>query len=290
VFPSLRYSTALILYLLSYAIALFYHNVRLFVSLMSIVLLLTLPFINKSMHPKNEKDMVLIDISTLHEMDFTDNKAKSTKTPADKLENSMLISFAIGFMGIIVIVGHFINNGFNLNLDIVNFSLLFFSIILHGTPAKFLNAISATIKGATGIIVQFPFYAGIMGMMAGANAYGTSLATLMTNFFIDISTYRTLPLFTFISAGILNIFVPSGGGQWAIQAPIAMPAAVALGADTSRVAMAIAWGDVWTGMIQPFWALPVLAIAGLNAKDIMGFCVVHLFYVAIVVGIGLTIL
>lgn len=95
------------------------------------------------------------------------------------------------------------------------------------------------------------------------------------------------PLLTFISAGILNIFVPSGGGQWAVQGPIMIPGAEALGVDLAKTAMAVAWGDAWTNMIQPFWAIPLLAIAGLKVRDIMGFCVTILLWSFIPIAIGL---
>lgn len=88
--------------------------------------------------------------------------------------------------------------------------------------------------------------------------------------------------FTNLSAGIVNFFVPSGGGQWAVQGPIVMPAALEMGIETGRAAMAIAWGDQWTNMIQPFWALPALGVAGLSAKDIMGYLVVILIFVGLV--------
>lgn len=120
-------------------------------------------------------------------------------------------------------------------------------------------------------------------MMVGASASGDSLASLLSLGFAKISTEHTFALFTFLSAGIVNIFVPSGGGQWAVQAPIMLPAGMALGVDPSVVSMAIVWGDAWTNMIQPFWALPALAIAGLGAKDIMGYCVVTLLLVGFVV-------
>ena len=107
--------------------------------------------------------------------------------------------------------------------------------------------------------------------MVGADADGMSLAKLMSNFFVNISTEKTFPVFSFISAGLVNFFVPSGGGQWAVQAPIVMPAGQAIGVSAAKSAMAIAWGDAWTNMIQPFWALPALGIAGLGAKDIADF-------------------
>ena len=116
------------------------------------------------------------------------------------------------------------------------------------------------------------------------------LAATLSEGFVSIATADSLPFWSFISAGIVNLFVPSGGGQWAVQAPVMIPAAQALGADLSRVAMAVAWGDAWTNMLQPFWALPVLAIAGLKAKDIMGFCLVQLLVTGIIISLGLTLL
>jgi short-chain fatty acids transporter len=126
-----------------------------------------------------------------------------------------------------------------------------------------------------------------MGMMVGANAAGISCAGLMSNWFVDISSPTTFPLFTFLSAGLVNFFVPSGGGQWAVQAPIMMPAGAALGVPAAKTAMAIAWGDAWTNMIQPFWALPALGIAGLGARDIMGYCLIVMFYSGVIIALGL---
>lgn len=85
----------------------------------------------------------------------------------------------------------------------------------------------------------------------------------------------------------MNIFVPSGGGQWAVQGPIMMPAGAALGIDPARIGLAISWGDAWTNMIQPFWALPALGIAGLGARDIMGFCLIDLLYSGLVISLAL---
>ena len=112
----------------------------------------------------------------------------------------------------------------------------------------------------------------------------SGLAASMSEWFVSISTTTTLPFWSFISAGIVNIFVPSGGGQWAVQAPVMLPAAEALGADVAKVVMGVAWGDAWTNMLQPFWALPMLGIAGLKPRDIMGFCVVQLLISGAVIG------
>ena len=123
-----------------------------------------------------------------------------------------------------------------------------------------------------------------MGIMTGAvTEGGPSLAGVISNFFVAISNNITFPLFTFLSAGIVNFFVPSGGGQWAVQAPIVLPATVKMGLDPAVSCMAIAWGDAWTNLLQPFWALPALGLAGLGARDIMGFCVVDLILSGIIV-------
>lgn len=205
-------------------------------------------------------------------------------TPAEKLENSQLVSLVIGMMGLVFIFYHFVWNGFDLNINIVNFTFLFLGILFHRTPKRFLDTVTEGIKNAGGIIIQFPFYAGIMGMMVGSG-----LSHMISNWFVSFSSDYTLPFFTFISAGIVNFFIPSGGGQWAVQGPIMIDAAILLNADIAKTAMAVAWGDAWTNMIQPFWALPVLAIAGLKVRDIMGFCVMILLFSFIPIALGLLI-
>lgn len=147
-----------------------------------------------------------------------------------------------------------------------------------------MKAVTEAVKGTSGIIIQFPFYAGLMGIMVSSG-----LATVISETFVSISTETTFAMFVFWSAGIVNFFVPSGGGQWAVQAPVVLDAAQALDVPTAKAAMAVAWGDAWTNMIQPFWALPALAIAGLKAKDIMGYCVMILLVSGVIISLGLLI-
>jgi short-chain fatty acids transporter len=242
------------------------------------VILVVMPFITKAMQPEEDK-RILVDPKLLEEDIETDGP---NETPADKMENSKILWGLLVVMGFTFIIYYFITSGFNLSLNIVNFIFMFVGILLHGTLRRYINAVIEAVKGAGGIILQFPFYAGIMGMMVGTNAAGVSLAGVISNGFVNMSTATTFPLFTFLSAGIVNFFVPSGGGQWAVQAPIMMPAGQALGVPAAKTAMAIAWGDAWTNMIQPFWALPALGIAGLGAKDIMGYCIIILIFSGIV--------
>jgi short-chain fatty acids transporter len=242
------------------------------------VILVVMPFITKAMHPEEDK-RILVDPKLLEE---EVEREASASTPADRMENSKILWGLTVVMGFTFIIHYFITSGFNLGLDLVNFIFMFVGILLHGTLRRYIDAVIEAVKGAGGIILQFPFYAGIMGMMVGANADGVSLAGVISNGFVNMSTATTFPLFTFLSAGIVNFFVPSGGGQWAVQAPIMMPAGEALGVPAAKTAMAIAWGDAWTNMIQPFWALPALGIAGLGAKDIMGYCIIILIFSGIV--------
>ena len=239
-------------------------------------LILGLPFINLFMHPKLE-DRVLFK----SEEEELLQEEKKPNTFAEKLEHSKWISISVSLVGFFYITIYFLSSGFKLNLDIVNFSLLFLGILLHLTPIRFLEAAKLAVKGTSGIILQFPFYAGIMGMMVDSG-----LAKKISNLFVEISNPTTFPLFTFWSAGILNLFIPSGGGQWAVQGPIVLAASRELGVSYSKIAMAVAWGDAWTNLIQPFWALPALAVAGLGIRDIMGFCLVSLIFSGVVISIA----
>ncbi|MGM0825394.1 MAG: short-chain fatty acid transporter [Pseudomonadota bacterium] len=241
-------------------------------------LFISIPLVNRLMLP-DEKDSVYVDSKLLD--DEPEARGRITR-PAEKLENSTTLAWLVGIPGLLFLIDHFLLRGGSLNLNVVNFLFLFLAIVLHRTPRSLLTSLHEAIKGGAGIVIQFPFYAGIMAIMVESG-----LAQSMSEWLVSFATETSLPFWSFISAGIVNLFVPSGGGQWAVQAPVMLPAAEALGADISRVAMAVAWGDAWTNLLQPFWALPVLAIAGLKAKDIMGFCLIQLFITGAIISVGL---
>ncbi|MDC8443880.1 short-chain fatty acid transporter [Halomonas aquamarina] len=243
-----------------------------------VCLFIAVPLVNRMMLP-DEKDSVYVDPKLLD--DEPEPVGRITR-PAEKLENSMPLALLVGVPGLLFLLDHFILRGGGLNLNVVNFMFLFLAIVLHRTPRNLLTSLNEAIKGGAGIVIQFPFYAGIMAIMVQSG-----LAQSMSEWLVSFATANSLPFWSFISAGIVNLFVPSGGGQWAVQAPVMLPAAEALGADIARVAMAVAWGDAWTNLLQPFWALPVLAIAGLKAKDIMGFCLIQLLITGIIISVGL---
>ena len=249
------------------------------------LILFLMPFVNYAMHP-DEEHTITVDPALL-ENDV--DRVYEIKTPADRIEHSKILWFIIVvagfawiiqyFMGVVKAGGSVANA---LNLNVVNFIFLFLGLLMHGNLRRYVDAIGDAAGGSAGVLLQFPFYAGIMGMMVAKNADGVSLAGIISDFFVNISTNTTFPLWTFLSAGIVNFFVPSGGGQWAVQGPIVMPAAAKMGIEPGRAGMAIAWGDQWTNMIQPFWALPELGVAGLSARDIMGFLVIVLLFTGII--------
>ncbi|MBR4862896.1 MAG: short-chain fatty acid transporter [Firmicutes bacterium] len=249
---------------------------------MCVVILLTMPLVNYAMHPSKEQT-VLVDPALLVE---EEERKYTVDTPAEKIEHSKILWAITLVLGFAYIIYYFATSGFNLGLNIVNMIFMFLGILLHGDLRKYVDAISDAAAGAAGILLQFPFYAGIMGLMVAKNDGGVSLAGIIADFFVNISNDVTFPVFTFLSAGIINFFVPSGGGQWAVQAPIVMPAATEMGVEYGRAAMAIAWGDQWTNMIQPFWALPALGVAGLSARNVMGYLVVILIYTGIIACLG----
>ena len=241
------------------------------------IMFVIIPLVNRLMLPP-ESESIIVDSAKLKDDALP---SATNERPADKLENSKVLGLLVGFAGLAYLTNYFAAGG-GLNLNVVNTLFLFLAIVLHGTPRNVLHSLQQAVQGGSGIVIQFPFYAGIMAVMVQSG-----LAQTMSQWLIGLASAESLPVWSFISAGIVNIFVPSGGGQWAVQAPVILPAAAELGAEINRVAMAVAWGDAWTNLIQPFWALPVLAIAGLKAKDIMGFCLVQLIVTGVIISLVL---
>ncbi len=155
-----------------------------------------------------------------------------------------------------------------LDFNTVNLVLWCAALILHGRPQRFVAACEDGMRSCTGIVLQFPLYAGIMGMMGGAG-----LSSALSRWFAQAGA-EAFTVVGFLAAGLLNLLVPSGGGQWAVQGPILVEGALALELPVSDVVMAMAYGDQWTNMLQPFWALPLLAITGVRARDLIGYTVI----------------
>lgn len=242
---------------------------------------------NTLMHPK--QGILTIDPALLNDDDNNNTASASApvKTPAQRLEQSKLLSWLVALMLVVYLVIHLAVRGAGLDLGGVIMIFLALGLVLHSTPVGYVRAFGKATTGAAGIILQFPFYAGIMGIVTGVGVSGISLGGVMAEACIRISNPVTYPLLTFLCAAVLNLFVPSGGGHWAVQAPVMFTAGANLGVDPGLTGMAISWGDAWTNLIQPFWALPALAIARLDAKDIMGYCLIDLLVTGVIICGGL---
>lgn len=244
-----------------------------------IALALSLPILLVMMMPDEEQRLEYAAKLAPTPSEYAANSSSRQKlSPAEQLEHLPLINFILVCIGAIYLFGYF-TAGHSISLNVINLCLLLMGLALHLTPHSYLCATKDAIGTSSGIILQFPLYAGIMGMMVESG-----LASSMSQWFVEISSAETLSVVTFFSAGIVNFFVPSGGGQWAVQAPIVVPAAAELGVGLDKVAMAVAWGDAWTNMIQPFWALPLLAISGLKLRQIMGYCIVILIWSGVLIS------
>ncbi|MBQ7773613.1 MAG: short-chain fatty acid transporter [Bacteroidales bacterium] len=265
--------------------------------IIAFVIIAALTVVNTIMHPSPDKTFCVDPALLGEEEDLQERelcgatgekecKLEWRLTPSEKLNNSVVLSGIVAVMGLgYLCIRLFVDKG-GLDLNSVIMLFMFLGIVLHKTPIKYVKAVTKSSSSCAGILLQFPFYAGIMGIMTSSSAEGVSLAGQISEACVAISNETTFPMLSFLSAGLVNIFVPSGGGQWAVQAPIMLPAGVQLGVDPSVTGMAIAYGDAWTNLIQPFWALPALAIAKLDAKDIMGYCLIDLFIVGIIVVLG----
>ncbi len=214
------------------------------------------------------------------------NSGKKPKiTFAQWLENAAVLTWLVVAAGVTYIAYHFINNGFDLNLNIANFIMMIGGMIAYRTPIAYVKAINEGINACGQLALQFPFYAGIMGMMLGSG-----LVNVFAGWLIQISTPFTLPFFSFLASGLVNIFVPSAGGQWAIQGPLLMEAARVMGVDYSTIVLAFTHGDQWTNGMQPLWMLPLLGVTALKVNQIVGYTVVVMCVSFFIWAIGLTFL
>lgn len=235
----------------------------------TIALLILPPLAASMMHPK-DKDVMPLEEDALRAIeteDVTIRKRPENPSVGDILNYSPIIAGAIGLLGLFQVVRSFAANGFSaLDINMVNFIFLFVGILLYGNIANYVRAVGAAASSTAGIIFQFPFYAGIMGMIKYSG-----LVAILANGIVAISTETTFYLWTFLSASVVNLFVPSGGGQWTVQGPVAIASAQMMNANMVKTCLMVAYGNTWTNMFQPFWAIALLGITGLKAKDIMGY-------------------
>ncbi|MEO1008207.1 MAG: TIGR00366 family protein [Planctomycetota bacterium] len=196
------------------------------------------------------------------------------------VERSPIVPCILAALLVVVLVRYGGSRGWlRPGLNEVNAAMLAIGLVAHGSLRSYVAAAERGAAACVGIILQFPLYGGIMGMMAASG-----LAAGIAGGLAGLSTPQTMPLFTFASAAVLNLFVPSGGGQWAIQGPIVLEAGAAADADPALLVLAVAYGDQLTNMLQPFWALPLLTITGASARDVVGYTALVMLAAAAWIG------
>ena len=246
-------------------------------------LLVTLPI---TMYFLGKKTKVVVPNKT-KEIKYEDKKFNLIgfeKFDQSKLAGTIIGLFIIIFCGYLAI-SHPLTKSFQfINPNYLNLTLLGLALVFHRTISSFLRATEKAIVGTVGILIQFPLYFGIMGVVSD-----TGIINDLATYFQSISSNYTYPIFTFLSAGLVNFLVPSGGGQWYIQGPLIIQSAIEMGIPLSKSIMAMAYGDQLTNMMQPFWALPLLGITGLKAKDILPYTLIMMLVGLVVFSLGLLI-
>jgi len=219
------------------------------------------------MHPKKESSMVGIGqalYDDVRKLDHNTGRIKAS-TPAEWINNSPLLNMIIGIFGLVWVIKLLATSGFvSISINNFNFMLLMIGVVLCGTPDAFCKSVTTAVGTVWGVIIQFPFYAGIFGMIAY-----TGFSDVIVNFFMTIATQKTFPVITYIYSAILNMAVPSGGSKFAIEAPYLLDVCARLNVDIGKILCIYTYGDQTTNIIQPFWALPYLAMYKIDFKDIL---------------------
>ena len=233
-----------------------------YVSVLFVVALVTVVVLHPRENPRTMTDEQIDRIMPTLPAD------DDSTTPAKRLE---------GFRGWIVLaailiaypLGHsIVTRGFGASWTINAYNAVFLvsALLLQGRPANLVRAFGNGARTASGVILQFPFYAGIFGVINN-----TELGSWLGNLFVRFATTETYPLVVYFYSGFMNLFVPSAGSKWLIEAPYLLPAAAELGVSATTTVLAYAYGDSTTNLIQPFWAIPILTVTGMRFGDVLGY-------------------
>ncbi len=256
---------------------------------MILLFIVVCPFLFLILIPKNSKQKELSDLlilDNLQKESSVKEEADSYKLPfkavSDILNNSAFLQITISIFGFIYIGNYFYLNGFDLNFNIIIFMFLILGLFLHRTPLRYSISMKRSSSNISGILFQYPFYAGIMGIMF-STGLGDKIGEIQSSF----ATMTNYPFLAYVSGGLVNFAIPSAGGEFAVIGPSIISVVKDLGAGLSelevtamiaRASMAIAYGESLSNALQPFYLLiifPVMAAGTkLQARDIMGFFVI----------------
>lgn len=234
--------------------------------LASLIIIILLPIVFRVMIPKDRSKWKIADREALAREDEAAKRIALDDVPVAKLDNSWILTLLVVALGLVHLISTWASQGFALDFDTLIFLFLIVGMLLHWRPMSYLNAFYGAARTAGPLALQYPFYGGMMGLMTM-----TGLASVMAGWFVAISTPQTLPFWQYVASIIINLFIPSGGGHWAVQGSIATISALKLHASLPLTTMGVAWGEQVMEMLQPFWMLPVLAISGAKVRDVMGY-------------------
>lgn len=250
---------------------------NLVMALLSVVLLTVLAY---AMHPAPEKT-VEVAPAQLEEESAVKARVRPTRL-SEFIDSSPILNGILGLAGLLYLGQYVYANGISgLNLNTINFAFLALGLVFHDNPAAFTRAAIEGGSKVYGVIIQFPLYSGMYGIIKDSG-----LTNIIAQWFLLFTRKETFPLIITWYSGIVNYFVPSGGSKWAIEAPYIFQTAKSLGVSLDKSVVSYAWGDMITDIIQPFWAIPLLSIAKLEFKDILGFCFLTFIVFALLVTAG----
>lgn len=254
-----------------------------FVFVPTVLVVVVMTFIFIRMHPKAE-DVVAFSEASEAEKESAEpgddphaRASSDTPTFATRLEQSMLGTLLLIVLGVGYLAMEWRTKGFDLDINTTILIFLLIGLALQRTPIAYANAIRRAARQTGSMLLQYPVYGGIMGIMKG-----TGLASMIAKAFVTIATAASLPIWSYLSSLIITLLVPSAGGHWAVQGPFVLPAALSLHASVPRTAMGVAMAENVSNMLQPFWAVPIVAIAGIRIQRVMGYTAVT-FAVSLVI-------
>ncbi len=238
-----------------------------------------IPLVLLAMSPASPRSADRVEPEPLEQVDKAPRllPEDATVSPAQRLNRSRLIPMLVAGIGLIALAGRARGGLRAIDLNFVNLLFIALGLLLHRNLEDYIAAVTEGGRAVVGIVLQFPLYGGIQGVLVG-----TGIAAAFSEGFVDVSQWLAAALgvspglpfapAALASAGLVNLFIPSGGGQWIVQGPIMCAAADALGLPVEQAVMAVSYGDQWTNMIQPFWAIPLMGLTGVNVREFMGYC------------------
>src|SRR5713101_153302 len=197
------------------------------------------------------------------------------KTPGERLEESPVLGILVSLLMLGYLLGQLAGKGGIAAVDLNNFNFAFlaFGLLLHGRPRSFLAAVAKSVPATAGVLIQFPFYAGIFGIISK-----TTVSTVLAGWFVRLTTKTTFPIVVALYSGLLGLFVPSGGGKWVLEAPYVMAGANAWHVHLGWTVQIYNAAEALPNLINPFWMLPLMGILNVRARELAGFSILQLLF------------